>query len=68
MFILNQRSSDCQIVGRPHGATNLDRIMKNETANHYPPPAQIMNEAAQKPKKCAIFPSFFGLGTGGEEE
>ena len=52
-----------QIVGRPHGATILDRIMKNETANPppflRPPPPQIMDETAQNPK-CTIFPSLFG--------
>ena len=28
-----------QIIGRPHGATILDRIMKNEIANPTPPPS-----------------------------
>ena len=37
------KPKDHQIIGRPHGATILDRIMKNETANPPPPPPpQIM--------------------------
>ena len=32
------KPKDHQIIGRPHGATILDRIMKNETANPTPPP------------------------------
>ena len=62
---ISSADSDCQIVGRPHGATILDRIMKNETANSYPPPTQIMDEAAQKPKLMRHFSILFGgLGWG----
>ena len=32
------KPKDHQIIGRPHGATILDRIMNNETANPTPPP------------------------------
>ena len=32
------KPKDHQIIGRPHGDTILDRIMKNETANPTPPP------------------------------
>ena len=32
------KPKDHQIIGRPHGATILDRIMKNETANRKPTP------------------------------
>ena len=32
------KPKDHQIIGRPHGATILDRIMKNETAKPTPPP------------------------------
>ena len=32
------KPKDHQIIGRPHGATILDRIMKNETANRTSPP------------------------------
>ena len=33
------KPKDHQIIGRPHGATILDRIMKNEIANPTPPPS-----------------------------
>ena len=53
------KPKDHYIVGRPHGATILDRIMKNETANPpTPAPPQIMDDTAQK-LKCTIFPSLF---------
>ena len=32
------KPKDHYIIGRPHGATILDRIMKNETANRTSPP------------------------------
>ena len=45
------KSKDHQIKGTPHGATILDRIMKNEAANHaHPPPPrppQIMDETVK---------------------
>ena len=48
---------DHYIIGRPHGATILDRIMKNETANPptHPPPCQIMDDTAQKPNAPSLF-------------
>ena len=54
---------DHQIIGTPHGATILDRIIKNEEANQ-PPPRQIMDETAQK-QKCTILPSSFVVWRGG---
>ena len=42
--------------------------MKNETANHYPPPAQIMDEAHAKAKKMRHFSILFWVGDWGEEE
>ena len=51
-------------MGTPHGATILDRIIKNEEANQPPPPRQIMDETAQKPK-CTILPSSFVVWRGG---
>ena len=55
------KPKDHQIIGRPHGATILDRVMKNETPNptHPFPSSQIMDETGQKPK-CTIFPSLIG--------
>ena len=39
------KPKDHQIIGAPHGATILDRIMKNEAANQPPlPPKKIMDE------------------------
>ena len=49
------KPKDHQIIGRPHGATILDRIMKNETANPTSPPTlpfQIMDETAPFSHPC----------------
>ena len=54
------KPKDHYIIGKPHGATILDRIMKNETPipTHPPPLPHIMDDTAQKPK-CTSFPSLF---------
>ena len=41
------KPTDHQIMGASHGATILDKIMKNEAANHPPPPHQIMDETVK---------------------
>ena len=43
------KPKDHQIIGAPHGATILDKIMKNDAAaNHLPtPPPQIMDETVK---------------------
>ena len=53
MLILSQKI--LRFIGRPHGATILDRIMKNETANPTSPPTlpfQIMDETAAFSHPC----------------
>ena len=54
---------DHQIIGTPHGATILDRIIKNEEANQ-PPPAKSW----MKPRKSKNAPFCHPhLSFGGEE-
>ena len=53
------KPTDHQIMGASHGATILDKIMKNEAANHPPPPTKSWMKQSKMVYKWAMG-SFLG--------
>ena len=59
------KRKDHRIIGRPHGATILDRIMRNETVNPPPPPPGHPNHEWNRTKaKMHHFPILVRRGGG----
>ena len=58
------KPKDHQIIARPHGATIVDRIMKNETANPTPPPPLPNHRWNRAKAKMHHFPILVWRGGG----